>query len=299
MKASTLKNGNSRRGIRRLRALRLALSRRRALADRAREASEKLLAAGHGNVLRGFNSILVEGKASINMSMAKLIRLLDTGQWLNIYEAITQETGLKGKELEREIILRLKEFGPPRVEIDRLFHFPRSVHYASLNLGGPGPWARYEICCVVLDLDHWAPQYTCFSGDTLRAGFDQKGNLAVAKESLLERFAAGEDLGRLALIQHEAFLGKHSFCLDLGRVRRLLEGEDTMIELHLFGKVNRDQIREVRLPQAPYERLCELVRQLDRNPGSTARELDSARLFRALLDRLDRAEIPLVVCGDS
>lgn len=299
MKTSLLKNIDSRRGVRRLRTFGLVLSRRRALADKAREVSEKLIAAGGGNVLRGFKSALAGGKASINMSMAKLIRFLDTGQWFNVYEAVNRETGLKGKALEREVILRLGEFGPPRVKIDRLFHFPRSVHYASLNLGGPGPWARYDICCVILDLGHWTPSYTCFSGDTLRAGFDQKGNLAVARESLLERFAAGEDLGHLALVQHEAFLGAHPFCIDLGRVRRLLEGEDTMIELHLFGKVTRDKIREVRLPQAPYERLRELVRQLDRNPGSTARELDSARVFRALLGRLDRAEIPFVVCGDS
>jgi hypothetical protein len=297
--AASSRSVKSRRRARRPYALDLALSRRTTLIKKAEEVSSRFLVAGQRNVLRGFNTVLAEGKASINMSMPKLIRLLDTGQWLNIYEAVARETGLKGRKLEREVIQRLGEFGLPRVAIDRLFRFPRSTHYASLNLGGPGPYARYDICCVIFDLCHWAQRYTCFSGDSIQAGFDQGGNLAVAEASLLDRFAAGEDLCHLALVQREAFLEEHRFCLDLGKIRRHLEGEDTMIELHLFGKVTRDHISEVRLPQASYERLCELVHHLDRNPASMARELDRARVFRELLRRLDFSEIPLVVCGDS
>ena len=71
-----------------------------------------------------------------------------------------------------------------------------------------------------------------------------------------------------------------------------------MVEIHLFGKVAREQIAEVRLPQAFYERLCELVRELSRDPHSTAMAVDAARAFLALTRALDQYEIPLLVCGD-
>lgn len=231
--------------------------------------------------------------------MTKLLRFLDTGQWLNYFQAVARETGLTGRDLEQEVVQRLGELGPPRLAIERLFRFPRDIHYAALNLGGPGPVARYDKCCVVFDLGRWEEVYTCFAGDSIRAGFDGAGHPATTRELLLARFAAGKDLSCLAVVQHAAFLEEHGLCLDLGTVRRLLEGEDTMLELHLFGTVDRKHILEVRLPQAEYERLCELGRRLDKAPGSTAREFDSVPIFRELLRRLERYEVPLVVCGDS
>jgi hypothetical protein len=288
-----------RRRPRKLRVIALALARRRVLLTQAEEVSRSFRAAGHYNVLRGFSTRLAGCKASINMSTTKLIRFLDTGQWLNIYEAVAKGTGLRGRQLEREVLRQLGDFGPPRVSIDRLFHFPRNTHYAALNLGGPGPYARYDVCCAIFDLRHWPLRYTCFAGDSIQAGFDRAGQPTAADESLLERLAAGEDLCSLAVVQHAKSLADHGFCLDLGKVRRLIEGEDTMIELHLFGKVSRGQISEVRLPQAAYERLCELSRRLDRDPSSTAMEFDKVRIFRELLRRLDEYEIPLIVCGDS
>lgn len=280
-------------------ALRLARSRQRSLVEQASVVSSGLIAQGKGNVLRGFRALLTEGRASINMSMLKLIRFLRTGRWLNIYEAVARETGLSGAPLVEEVVRRLREYGDLRLSIDRLLRFPRDTHYASLNLGGPGPFAEYGICCVVFDLHHWAPLFTCFAGDSIHACFDAQGGMVLREDELLARFAAGEDLAQLALVRYEGFLQDHRFCLEVTRARRLFESGARLIELHLFGEISRSQIAEVRIPHGKYEELCDLMRGLEREPHSTAQEMDQAKVFRELLVALEHHDVPLVVCGDS
>jgi hypothetical protein len=280
------------------RAYQLARSRRALLLGRYGMTARRLAAAGRHGQLVEFEALIGSGKAAINMSMGGMLQFLKSGHWLNIYEAVAKESGLKGKALESEVARRLREFGEFRLAIDRLFKFRRDTHYASLNLGGNGPHARYGVCCAVFALDHWLPFHTCFAGDSILACFDARGHRVLARDGALERFATGEDLRRLAVLRFEDFLHRQQLRLDLVAMRARIEGPETMIELHLHGPVTRHQISEVRLPRQRYEQLCGLLDDLARDPASSARELDPARAFGQLKKALDRHRIPLVITGD-
>ena len=190
--------------------------------------------------------------------------------------------------------LRWPRFGELRLAIDRLFRFRRDTHYASLNLGGNGPHARYGVCCATFALSHWLPFHTCFAGDSILACFDASGHRALTREGALDRFATGEDLSRLAVLRFENFLRRQRIRPDLVAMRARIEGPETMIELHLHGPVTRNQISEVRMPRDRYEQLSGLSEELARDPSSLARELDPARAFDQLRKALVRHQIPLV-----
>ena len=107
---------------------------------RFEESRERLKRSGRANALRSFRAILSRGRAAINMPVPKLVRFLEEGKYLSLYEFVARETGLSGEDLENALQDRLREFGPPRQTIDRLFRFQPDTHYASFNLGGAQPW---------------------------------------------------------------------------------------------------------------------------------------------------------------
>jgi len=279
-------------------AYQLAQSQRPMLLGHYRSAAQRLAAAGRQDILMKFEAMIARGAAAINMSMPSMLQFLASGRWLNIYEAVARETGFKRRALDCEVARRLRELGEPRLAIDRLFRFRRDTHYASLNLGGTGPHARYGVCCAVFALAHWIPFHTCFAGDSILACFDAGGRRVLARDGALARFGTSEDLQRLAVLRFEDFLSRQRHKLDLIAMRARLEGPETMIELHLHGKVSRHQISEVRLPRERYEQLCSLSDYLARDPGSPARELDPARAFGQLKIALALHHIPLVIAGD-
>jgi hypothetical protein len=280
------------------RAYQLARSRRPLLLGHYRAAAQRLAAVGQQDVRVEFEALVSRGAAAINMSMPSMLQFLASGRWLNVYEAVASETGLRGRALDLEVARRLRDLGPPRLAIDRLFRFRRDTHYASLNLGGIGPHARYGVCCAIFSLAHWLPFHTCFAGDTILACFDAGGRSVLTRDGALARFAIGEDLRRLAVLRFEAFLDRQRHELDGLAVRARLEGPETMIELHLHGRVTRQQITEVRLPRERHEQLSSLSDQLACDPGSRARELDPARAFHQLKKALARHRIPLVIVED-
>src|ERR1700760_4342990 len=100
-----------------------ALSGRDRLWSRFEESRERLERSGRGNALRGFRAILSRGRAAINMPIPKLVRFLEEGGYLNVYEFVARETGLAGEDLDKAVETRLRDLGPLRRRLDRLFQF--------------------------------------------------------------------------------------------------------------------------------------------------------------------------------
>src|SRR6201994_1871787 len=119
-----------------------ALSGRDRLWSRFEESRERLERSGRGNALRGFRAILSRGRAAINMPIPKLVRFLEEGGYLNVYEFVARETGLAGEARARAFEARVRELGPLRRRIAGLFHFHPATHYAALTGGGGGA-SRY------------------------------------------------------------------------------------------------------------------------------------------------------------
>ncbi|HEX4959269.1 MAG TPA: hypothetical protein VF173_00425 [Thermoanaerobaculia bacterium] len=228
------------------------------------------------------------------MTVPGLIRFVEEGSYLNVYEFVARDTGLAGEELEAAVVERPKEFGPLRLKLDGLFGFQRDTHYASFNLGGSGA-RRYGACCVVFDLCHWAPYHTCFAGDSIRACCSPGKKPLLADEKILASFGTGSDLDRLAIIRHERFLERQVHSLDPGEVRDILEADDSLFEIHLHGPVTRERIQEVRLSRADYHHLRDLEERAKGLAGALPWEFDGVEPFRALLAVLDRFDVPLVL----
>jgi hypothetical protein len=228
------------------------------------------------------------------MPITKVARFVEEGSYLNIYEFVARETGLSGEDLERSVLERLKEFGPLRLKLDRLFCFQHDTHYASFNLGGAGA-RRYGSCCVTFDLRHWAPFHTCFAGDSIRACCSPEKEPLLKDEEILTSFGIGEDLDRLAVIRHERFLERQAHGLDPGEVRDIIEADDSLLEIHLHGPVTRECIQEVRLSRADYHHLCDLSERAKGLSEPLPWEFDSVEPFQKMLAALDRFDIPLVL----
>src|SRR5947199_6813309 len=106
-----------------------ALAGRAGIQARYEAAREQLVTAECNGALRSFRAILARGKAAINMPIPRVAQFVDEGSYLNIYEFVARETGLSGEDLERAVLGRLKEFGPLRLKLDRLFCFQHDTHY--------------------------------------------------------------------------------------------------------------------------------------------------------------------------
>lgn len=273
-----------------------ALSRQELLRSRFEESCDRLKRSGRGNALLSFRAILSRGRAAINMPIPKLVRFLDEGGYLNVYELVARETGLTGEALNEAVEARLRELGPLRRQIDQLFQFQPDTHYAALNLGGAGA-LRYGRCCVVFDLRHWAPFHTCYAGDSIRSCFQADKSPALSEEEILARFAVGEDLDRLATVHWEPSLDDPARdpCLQPGEVRDIVEAEDSILEIHLHGPVTRDRIQEVLLLRNDYRHLRDLVQRARGCSRPLPWEFDEAEPFQQMLELLGRFEIPLVL----
>lgn len=277
-------------------AYKQALSGRDRLRNRFEESRERLKKCGRGNTLQSFRAILSRGRAAINMPIPKLVRFLEEGGYLNVYEFVARETGLMGDDLDKAVEARLRELGPLRRRIDRLFQFQPDTHYAALNLGGAGA-LRYGRCCVVLDLRHWAPFHTCYAGDSIRSCFRADKEPVLSEEEVLARFAIGEDLDRLAVVHWELSLEDPARdpCLQPSEVRDIVEAEDSILEIHLHGPVTRDRIQEVLLPRNDYRHLRDLVQRAKGHPLPLPWEFDEVEPFHQMLGLLERFEVPLVL----
>jgi hypothetical protein len=226
------------------------------------------------------------------MSVPSLVRFMEEGAWLNVYESTAKKTGLEGDELRQAVGNRLREFKRQRLKIDQMFRFELDTHYATLNLGGLGP-RRYGPCCVVFDLKHWAPYHTCFAGDSIRACFDSAGESVLDDDAVLAKFGIGEDADRLAVIRHCKMLERQWFCLDPCEVRHIVEDEDSLLELHLHGPVTRSQVQEVRIARENFHSWRSLLERYD--PSSKSWEFDLVPSLHRMKELVEEYDVPLVL----
>jgi hypothetical protein len=268
------------------RADKKALSGRADLVRRFEEAVERLEEADSRAVLRSFQALLSKGKVAVNMSIPRLVRFLEEGQWSNIFEAVSRETGLKGAELDQEVARRLGEFAAPCRRLGGLFGFRRDTHYAYLNLGGAGAQGC-GICCVILDICRWPFSHTCFAGDSI-------SSLRYGREAL-RSFVPGPDWERLAVIKYEPYIKDNAFCIDPVKLRKLVESRDSSIEFHLHGPVTREMVSGVMISRGSYEKLDRLADGMESSSDARDRRSDKIGYFRKLLRLLEQYGIPLTV----
>jgi hypothetical protein len=277
------------------RPYKLAFSRRARLQSAYAQVSERLHERAKSEILRLFQAAIEQGVASINMSIPDLNRFLKTGRWLNKYESVSIETGLKGRALVREVSRRLRELGSKRIEIDRILELQPDTHYSALNLGGLGVEEKFGSCCVVLDLSRWAPFHTCFSGDSIRACYTREGE-RLDVEAILDKFSVGENIAYLATVMQEAYLdGLNRF--DAAELRDVIESPISPIEIHLHGPVLREHILEVRLARKKLRYLSALRDRYERTEFKRASEFDDVEPFEELRHLLTFCQIPLRVVG--
>src|SRR3989442_7083795 len=116
----------------------LALKQRERLAQKYKSLQRELRPIGCHARLRDFIAFVQTGCPGINMSVVNCVRFLESGEWLNVYEATAKATRVRGILLDQKIRKRIRTWYLPRRAIERLLRFRRNTHYAALNLGGPG-----------------------------------------------------------------------------------------------------------------------------------------------------------------
>jgi hypothetical protein len=277
-----------------------ALRARPALLARYSQAKAELSRAGASEVSTYFENTLQGAKAAVNMKLRSLSLFLAEGRWLNRYELVARDLGLRGRALDERVERDLKDLGVARLGTDKLLGFRHDTHYAYTNIGGLGP-DRYGACAVILDLERWAARATCFAGDSLLACFTREGRRALSRDEALSRFAVAHDLPRLGVVHHLSFLARQDGCLDLEAARALIEGAETVLELHLHGPVLREHVLEVRIPHKDWQRLRSLSERLAALPEGreVPAELEPAVELQEAQRQLKRFGIPLLRIGGN
>ena len=277
------------------RAYSLALSRRSSLLKRHRKAANNLARSGRSLCLHGFESVIKHARVSINMSMGKLVRFLEHGEWLNIYEAVAVMTGSSGVERDRIVRSRLHRFDEARMSIETFLGFSSDVHYGALNLGGAGDYSKHGVCCVVFPLKGSWSHVTCFLGDSIRSCFPRASGKILDEEEILKRFGIGKDFWRFAIIDSESFLSCSCECIDPAEIRDIYESTAMAVEFHLHGKVTAAEVIEVRIPRSWYRMILHLEKRYGTTTESPVEEADTVRHFQLIKKELTKRRIPLLI----
>lgn len=279
-------------------AYKLAAARRRNFRKSYSELQTRLKHDGCGAQLIEFVSFVKSGQASINMSVASCVRFLETGVWLNVFEAIRKETGATGKLLEAKVRRRLRYWYVRRRAIERLLCFQRDTHYSALNLGGPGA-SRYGPCCVLLRTTHEHKFATAFAGDSLRALFDASGKRVLNDDEGLSLFSVRDDASRLAAIRCRHEIAASRPGVDPLRLRGLLENSDSLIEIHLHGPVRRAHIEAVLMARSDLAHFWDLAQRAESVRPPSPQEFDVVPFFLRLIELLRAHRIPLQIAESA
>jgi hypothetical protein len=279
-------------------AYRLAYSLRPNLLKRFSELEEQLSKQDALDRLFAFEYLVEHGSAAINMSLPCCVDFLRSGEYLNIYELVAKETGKSKRALEEEVRRRTSPWYDQRRKIDGLFKFRRDTHYASLNLGGPGP-ERYGVCCVIFDIKHWAPYHTCYGGDSIRACFSSNGMQVVEDMEVLQKFGIGEDAYRIAGVVHRQYLQAGLPGFDQSELRGILEASDSLLEFHLHGSVRREHAIRVIMSRHNRNHYWELSLRASSLPKPWPQEYDMVGFFLEMVSLLDKSQIPFVLAENG
>lgn len=249
----------------------------------------RMVEAGDGALarVRTFEKLLGRARPAINMTLAGCVKFLETGRWLNIYEKVALKVGASnGPAYERALKDNLKEWYQPRQNLEGLLRFRRDTHYAALNIGGGGP--DYGDWCVRLDRGIPIRFATTFAGDPLQWVFDDDGNQVLTETEVLQRFATRDDLSALAAVHNEDTLFADAI-LDEVTLRNLFDDRETLIEVHIHGRVSSRHAVEIGVRRTIFEKLARLCLDYEdaTTRGKRAKRFKNVRPYKKLLKLVD------------
>lgn len=210
--------------------------------------------SGHGARRTAFEQLLEEGRAAISVSLSACVSILQTGSFKTVFELAADDAGCKvGPRYVRALRKRLGKFYEQRIELERILRMDGYSKYASLRVGGPGP--DYGPCCIVLECSSQYVDATCFAGDSITAVFGGGGRPALAKRSILERFAPRSEVVRLgAAYNHDLICdGDGDVPLDPNIVGELLSNRNALVEIHVHEQIVLSDISKIYIARSVHD----------------------------------------------
>jgi hypothetical protein len=275
----------------------LALQAKEDLDGLFKEVETSCGAANRHAVLKSFLDLVDHSGVAINMTIPICVALLETGNYYNVYEWLSESQRISGVDLENAVREKLSEWYEPRKTIERILRIDQRTHYAAANMGGAGV-TRYGDCCVVLNGAHITATATCFAGDSIRAVFSPALERILTDDEVLSRFAAHDDRGKLAAVRHGQLLSIDAAVFDRTKWRNVLEASDSLLEVHIHTNVGRQHVAKIVFGPKTYDHLCDLCHRFESlkpNERGTL-EFDVVPYFKKLLDLATRHNVPVETC---
>jgi hypothetical protein len=243
------------------------------------------------NTVNAVKAFLSNARPAINMNVAGCARLLETGEYLNVYEISEREALAQGVTPDEILRARLGAWYSVRVEIDQLFRFDKSTHYGYANLGGIGP-NRYGDVCIILDTALLEPYGTAFSGDSIRSLCDSLGKRVISDSDALKKFGLAEDIPALATVKHAERFKTFEVGIDMSELSELIEGEDSLMEIHIHAAIKRENIAGIVMMRKKFRWYGDLVSRANDTPTPWPREFDPVIPFTKFVQLIGTHEIP-------
>ncbi len=156
-----------------------------------------------------------------------------------------------------------------------------------MNVRGAG--SDYGECCVRFGEGLCLRSATCFAGDPIRVAFDSGGRRVLSTSDILRRFAPHEHALNL-LVVHQSWALRRESAMDVDQLAQVLAARESMIEIHLHGRVDSAHAVEVAMRRSYFDGLRALCYDYEAASGveRKAKRFDGVRGFKRLLLLIDR-----------
>jgi hypothetical protein len=217
------------------------------------------------------------GHVSINMRTTGLLRFIDSGRHMNVYEVAAEVSSKTGRPVDEILQKHLGKYYEKRVSFDTHFVDGQLFRYGALNIGCAGA-TRYGEFCLVLNTTY----------------VDQLAKLAYLKsDSLRDYMLPGPTVNEpairedLATHAHRHMLASIKYEQDLrGKSQtdwsEVLCNSDSYIEAIFVGDFEVTHLRLVRITLSDYQRFADLAIESVRENATRADRLVAADFARLL-----------------
>jgi hypothetical protein len=222
-------------------------------------------------------SVAKLGHISINMRGAGLLRFLDLGKHLNVYEVAMEVSAKTGRTADETLRTHLGKYYEKRIAFDTHFVDGNLFRYGALNIGCAGA-TRYGEFCIVLK--------TAYIEELMRLAYLKSDSLneymepgpSVNEPAIREDLATHSRRHLLASIKYGKDL--------LGRVRsqwsELLCNSASYIEAIFVGDLETAHIGLVRISVSDFQRFADLTVECLRENATRAERSVAADFVRLL-----------------